>query len=94
MNLMSRAEEIVLLAVYKLVEIPLFENIKIIVMITAFTLINFLMMGLALFVIIKAATSVYYSGAAKGVRTINHHHSHSNSEPNAYQGVKYNWDYY
>lgn len=54
-------QSLILLAASKLVEIPVFENIKIIVMITAFTLVNLAMIGLVLFVMIKAAMPVVKS---------------------------------
>ncbi len=62
-------QSLILLAASKLVEIPVFENIKIIVMITAFTLVNLTMIGLVLFVMIKAAMSVVNKGTSV-VRTI------------------------
>ena len=63
-------QSLMLLSASKLVEIPLFANYKILIMIAAFVLINASMIFLVLFALIKAASTVLNSDAAKVITKI------------------------
>lgn len=63
-------QSLMLLSASKLVEIPLFANFKILIMIAAFVLINASMIFLVLFALIKAASTVLNSDAAKVITKV------------------------
>lgn len=58
-------QSIVLLAASKLLEVGVFDNFKIVIMIGAFFLINLMMLFLVLFAVIKAVKSVTHSQVGK-----------------------------
>ena len=63
---------LILLAGSKLLEIPIFQDFKILVMISSFTLVNLLMIFLLIFAIIKAATSILHSDTGRLTTTFYH----------------------
>jgi len=62
-------QAIVLLAASKMLEVGFFENLKIVVMISAFLLINMMMLFLTFFAVIKAVKSVTHSSVGKVIVT-------------------------
>ncbi len=60
----------ILLAASKLIALPLFANFKILVMISSFAFIDFIMLLLILFITLKAASAVINSGTAKMAVTV------------------------
>ncbi len=61
---------LILLAASMLIEIPIFENFKILVMTASFLMINLSMILLTLFAVIKAALAVIKSDLGKAVTTV------------------------
>ncbi|MBS3134717.1 hypothetical protein J4214_05795 [Candidatus Woesearchaeota archaeon] len=65
-------QSLILLAGSRLIEIPIFENYKILVMICSFILVNLLMIFLLVFAIIKGGTSILHSDTGRLTTTFYH----------------------
>ena len=63
-------QSLMLLAASKVIEIPVFQNFKIVILIATFVLINLAMILLIFFAIAKAAMSVIHSDMGKTVAVI------------------------
>jgi len=63
-------QSLMLLAASKLVEIPLFSNFKILIMITSFFLINVTMILLVIFAVVKSAFTVMHSDIGRAATKV------------------------
>jgi hypothetical protein len=63
-------QSLMLLTASKVAEIPIFENFKMLIMLSSFVLINLTMVLLIIFAIIKAALGVMHSDVGRAVTTV------------------------